>query len=611
MRRQILSAALLFSGPTAVAAAETVTSQETPDLVYVHLVLFLLGLLLAAYWAVEAFSRASVTLGDLPTLPKYMTRANQYTVGLLAFTVIAMCLYALAAYLHRQVIPAISIFFPQLYEPLKPHIEGNSPKYLFIILLLSSAYLYLLKHDAEWNILLILRRVIQGWVSIPYLANTLMTLARDALVVPKTGIGLVIDNPATPYVAADDFTKGKKSLDRAWAELSYMRAWLEQQQRQGSHATFFNEPSFCWHDLLDEYDKLSAQIAPLKRGESNDPQLFALSFKDVNVLRNNMCRLVACYLLFKNDTQAEIVAHAKAFGIYVDDPVRENPLRYAIMYLVAVALSVYFGVYLSAVLVDVLQGMSVSDAMRHQDSDLIWRWVGLSVANTGVPICGILLAKYLGWHADPHSHQTYLASYCWIFIAAFCLAPPSLALAIKIIGSSEAAARPFLVSMGRGIRWAIGPGLICVYIAYYLDRQCDPNLPSVGQDGTSPWVRCLYACLYSIFVVVLLLPAAAAIQARPTSPWPVEKLQAVALGTSFLMTMTVALVAQFGLRRASAERQNLEASDLAAAEERHPVALHAHAETAHVASNHVRPFPLDAPEAETAVAVAPDGEIIC
>jgi hypothetical protein len=329
-------------------------------------------------------------------LPKYMTRANQYMVGLLAFSVIAMGLYALAAYLHKQVIPAINIFFPQLYEPLKPHIEGSSPKYLFIIIVTSSVYLFLLKHDAEWNVLLMLRRVIQGWVSIPYLANTLMTLARDALVVPKAGIGLVIDNPATPYVAADDFTKGKKSLDRAWAELSYMRAWLELQQSQGSHATFFNEPSFCWHGLLDQYDKLSAQIAPLKRGESQDPQLFVMSFAEVNVLRVNMCRLVACYLVFKNDTQEEIVASAKEFGIRFADSVRENPLRYAIMYLVAVALAVYFGVYLSAVLFDFLQGVTVFDALRHQDSNLIWRWVGLSVGNTGVPICGILLAKYLG-----------------------------------------------------------------------------------------------------------------------------------------------------------------------------------------------------------------------
>jgi hypothetical protein len=493
MMRQTLSLALLLSSSTAVAAAETVANSETSDLVYVHIVLFILGLLLAAYWAVEAFSRASVTLGDIPTLPRYMTRANQYMVGLLAFTVIAVILYALAAYLHKQVIPAISMFFPQLYEPFKPHIEGNSREYLFIIMLISSAYLFLLKHDAEWNVLLILRRVIQGWVSIPYLANTLMTLARDALVVPKVGIGLVIDNPATPYVAADDFTKGKKSLDRAWAELSYMRAWLELQQSQGSHATFFNEPSFCWHELLDQYDKLSAQIAPLKRGQSQDQQLFEISFTTVNALRTNICRLVACYLVFKNDTQEEIVAHAKEFGIRFEDTVRENPLRYAIMYLVAVALSVYFGVYLSAVLFDSWHATPLYDALRRQDSELIWRWVGLSVANTGVPICGILLAKYLGWHADPRSQQAYLASYCWIFIAAFCLAPPSLALAIKLIGSPEAAARPLLMSMGRGIRWAIGPGLLCVYIAYYLDRQCDPNLPNVGQDGTPSWVRGLYA----------------------------------------------------------------------------------------------------------------------
>ena len=611
MMRQSLSVALLLSGFPAVAGAGTVAASETPGLVFVHVVLFLLGLLLAAYWAVEAFSRASVTLGDIPTLPKYMTRANQYMIGLLAFTVIAMILYALAAYLHKQVIPAISMFFPQLYEPFKAHIEGSSPQYLLIIILISSLYLFLLKHDAEWNILLILRRVIQGWVSIPYLANTLMTLARDALIVPKVGIGLVIGNPATPYVAADDFTKGKKSLDRVWAELSYMRAWLELQQSQGFHATFFNEPSFCWHELLDQYDKLGAQIAPLKRGESQDPQLFAMSFAEVNALRVNMCRLAACYLVFKNDTQEEIVAHAKEFGIRFEDPVRENPLRYAIMYLVAVALSVYFGVYLSAVLFDSWHATPLYEALRRQDSELIWRWVGLSVANTGVPICGILLAKYLGWHADPRSQQAYLASYCWIFIAAFCLAPPSLALALKLIGSSEAAARPFLMSMGRGIKWAIGPGLVCVYIAYYLDRQCDPCLPNIGQDGTPSWVRCLYAWLFSMCVVALLLPAAAAIQGRPSSPWPVEKLQVVAMGTNFLMIMTVALVAQFGLRKPTGARHATATSPVTSPGEQTTVMVCPHAEVTQAALSDVAAFSTDSPEEQTAVAVAPDGQIIC
>jgi hypothetical protein len=54
-----------------------------------------------------------------------------------------------------------------------------------------------------------------------------------------------------------------------------------------------------------------------------------------------------------------------------------------------------------------------------------------------------------------------------------------------------------------------------------------------------------------VFVVALLLPAAATIQGRPSSPWPAEKLQMVALGTNMLMTMRVALVAQFGLRKPS------------------------------------------------------------
>jgi hypothetical protein len=186
-----------------------------------------------------------------------------------------------------------------------------------------------------------------------------------------------------------------------------------------------------------------------------------------------------------------------------------------------------------------------------------------------------------------------------------------LALAIKLIGSSEAAARPFLVSMGRGIRWAIGPALLCVYIAYYMDRQSDPSLPNVGQDGTPSWVRCLYAWLFSMFVVALLLPAAAGIQGRPSSPWPVEKLQVVAMGTTFLMTLTVALVAQFGLRKPSVAQSGADTSGVTPAEEQLPVMVGPHAQIPKAVLSDVTTLPMGSPEGQTAVAVSPGREIIC
>src|SRR4029453_1127108 len=115
MRRIYYTSMGLSLFPT-VAFAQTKFPAGAPGLWYMHVAVVVCGLFLAAYWAVEAFSRPSVTLGEIPTLPKYMTRRTQYRWGVLTFTILSVLLYALVAYLHREVLPLIKIYNADLYE---------------------------------------------------------------------------------------------------------------------------------------------------------------------------------------------------------------------------------------------------------------------------------------------------------------------------------------------------------------------------------------------------------------------------------------------------------------------------------------------------------------
>jgi hypothetical protein len=266
--------------------------------------------------------------------------------------------------------------------------------------------------------------------------------------------------------------------------------------------------------------------APLKKGESQDSQN---TFSKVKKLRDQMCRLVACYLVFKNDTEEEIFAQARAFGIQISPPVRDNPLRYAILYLVVLAISIYVGVYGSAVLYDLFS--KPLSAALNQDQELIWRWIILATVNTGVPLCAILLAKYLGWHVNPRHDQAYLMSYCWIFLAALCLAPLSLTGAVIGLGIAPPpeSLYSFLTMVGERFKWAPAPALTCVYIAYYMDRQTDPSLSNIDQNGRTTLRRVLQSVLFAGLVLVVLLPPTMALQPVSTVSWSLEKLRVVIL----------------------------------------------------------------------------------
>ena len=91
-----------------------------------------------------------------------MTRSTQYRLGVLTFATLSMLLYGLVAYLHREALPLIKIYNASLYEAFRPYVEGSSPSYMVIVVLISAAYFLLLKNESDWNILRILRTVIQA-----------------------------------------------------------------------------------------------------------------------------------------------------------------------------------------------------------------------------------------------------------------------------------------------------------------------------------------------------------------------------------------------------------------------------------------------------------------
>jgi hypothetical protein len=309
---------LLVSGTFSLpAAAQEVISTNHPDafLYTVQAALLILGMAFAGYWAYEAFDTPPIKLGDGPTLPRYMTQPSQYRLGVIAFVGVCLLVYALIAYFHKELLPLVGAVAPELHKTIEKSMNDGSLPYPLVVIFSAAIFVSLLKVEKDWNPLFVLRRVVHGWVSIPQLANALMVMARDELLVPVEARANVAGDQDTPYVAVGDFDKDRHSLDRHWAELCYIRLWLERHRAQGSHFTFFNEPSFAWEQLQADYVNARYLIAPLKRGDVTDPNIFADVAGKVDSLRRQYCRLAACFLVFKNQTQKNALRDAKQFGV--------------------------------------------------------------------------------------------------------------------------------------------------------------------------------------------------------------------------------------------------------------------------------------------------------
>ena len=269
--------------------------------------------------------------------------------------------------------------------------------------------------------------------------------------------------------------------------------------------------------------------------------------KDISTHRNRLARLISCYIVFMSSSRLSISKMSGDIGINSDEEALENPLRYSAIYVAALALAVYFGVYSAAVVYDLIQGVPIKSAFLNQDSSLVWRWVFLSFGDYGIPVLAILALRNILWKVSPIREYPIVVAYAWIFLLATLLSAIGLSFMSEFVGKYAGQWGQFLYVCQQELRWSIGPAMTCVYINHYLDRQIDPLQPNIERASKHALRRISHAILFTLLVLAMALPSLPSIQADPLSSWDVSKLRFVAMVTIFFVTMTLALVAQFAL----------------------------------------------------------------
>lgn len=518
---------------------------------YAHMAVTALGLLFAIRMADQAFGRHALPLADSPTFPRYMTSRGQYLLGSWAFTVIAAFVFLLIVYLHKEVIQVAKLFGEPLSKNIIEAVSNDDASYLLTVVVMGSIYLFLLQKEAEWNVLLMLRDLIQTWISVPQLGRKIVDEISFALTVPNHAVDEVVNK--STGVAKADFRKDKRTVDRVWAEICYMQWWISRRQASGDDATFFSEPSFNLDQLVDQHDKISWQVQLLKSGAALPAQITAESiYLELKAIQLKFSRLVACYLLYRNGSRQRLALDARSFGVPFKDEHMDNPLRYSVIYLLTVIAAVYVSVYGSAILYDLLAGKGAMTAFSEQSAERVFSWIMYSLSNYGLAIVSVLAVRLAIWKVTEVKKHAYVLTYCWTFLLACAMGPLGLTIATKLNGVSSVAALPVVQTYIQMLQWGVGPGLVAVCISYFMDRQLSSDLPNI--DTSIVVRRVVNSVLFTCFTIALQVPQLMALQPSANTAWEPSKLRLVVLGTTFVVTLSLVLVAQFGLRTQRASK---------------------------------------------------------
>jgi hypothetical protein len=197
----------------------------------------------------------------------------------------------------------------------------------------------------------------------------------------------------------------------------------------------------------------------------------------------------------------------------------------------------------------IYNGNTLYKAIILQDGANIHSWIMFSAGNYGLTII-LILSLRMGARAVGIGANSHLVTYCWTFLIALVTGPVVLAILAKYVQPIEpyASMQP-LELFYKMLVWGLGPALISVYISYYLDRQTASDLPKIDHSLATVGWRILNSFCFGAGTVLLLLPSLLTIPETSAVKWPPAKLQFVSTGTTFLLSVGLALAAQFALRK--------------------------------------------------------------
>ncbi len=553
--RIVSALAITLSLSLSAAAQGGESGGAIPYSFWLRVLLVVVALSFASYYARIAFEAPITTPEYGPAPPRYMTQPHQYQVGLIIYVGMCLAAYVLIVGYYKDLAPFLELVAPPELRPIiDTGIKQNAMSFPVVVVLGVAALVALLQIEHEWNPLSAFRRQVWGWVSVPELANQIKAAALNDLMAPTEAREMLASDPRN-HVDIGDFEKDGTSIDRRWAELCYARLWLTRNLKQGSHNSFFNEPSFSWQAMESDFADVRDRITRIKQ-EPNPQDLverdiIKATVNKAEALRRKYCLLAACFILYKNATKKAAIRDAAAFGVKIGaNEARANPMRYVALFIVAVVASIYLGVWISAILRDLFHPALEATGAQHpvEGIDVIaTRWVYYGLATFGAPIAVALMWRYLGWSHDPEQPGSYPVSYATIFGLALCVSVASLMLATKM-GGSPRAGDGWGALFYCDFKWAWSPALISVYIVYHIDRQIDPLLPDIGKFGGESVFHRVFACFsFAILITLLTVLPTATLEARRDSPWSVDELHAVVIGTVFTIGFVMALVSQFCL----------------------------------------------------------------
>ena len=239
--------------------------METPIVVITYFMGFLMSFLVGY----QSINKRWLTIGNMPTYPRYLTSQRLYHVGVIGYALVSGLFFIAVTVYWVPLQPLLSLVLGQMNLGTDAINRITAEEALAPILAVALV-IYLIRWNSPYNPLLIVQNAAYDFAAIPRKAYEVHSTIQNSQFFEKyqnRAEEIIAELNVENSLDKGDFEKNQKSLEFRWANVCMLYFEVDNFAKDSSYRRFFAEKSLNWPQIQSEHVHLSEEVARWKKAE--------------------------------------------------------------------------------------------------------------------------------------------------------------------------------------------------------------------------------------------------------------------------------------------------------------------------------------------------------
>ena len=522
----------------------------------VSYLLYLMGFFFSFYLGYQSFHKRWVTIGDIPTFPRYLTCQFLYQCGVYGYGFISGLFFIIVIVYWVPLRPLVSAVLGKFGTDVI--VKQLTAEAALAPIGAMAVVLFLLKWDSSYNPLQIVQNMIQEFVAFPRKANEVHSRLINANLMKKYKDQPESDTGSTGQTAkkdayksreviiqdldighslqTGDFNKNQRTIEYHWAKACTIFYEVESERRRdSSFKQFFVDKSLGWAEISEMHKTISEKVEKWKKSEPDYVASMEL-MQTLQALITRLYWLLTFLIIFGSNSEDTLWDRVERYDPKSKAHVLVSPGRKIAVIGICVGLATLIGHELGVLICRSTLQIEIPPPYFSIDA---LDWLFFAMAGIWIPTAIVIFIRCRSSRIMPFGENKYWGFYITTFLFSYVLSIGAF-VGVHWVLSFFVPERPFFSpkqELALFAPWGIFPALIASYCSYSIDHNC--RFPR-NETQKNAMLQCIMnSILFAAFSTLIGFFATA------TKPLPSR---IVILTTLFSILLSVPLLLKFEMK---------------------------------------------------------------